>query len=400
MGIAIQIGGLTLGSSSGGAVDPCIPTNLVITPREGGSTITFTQTCPLQETEVWVSVDGAEATLVTTLAPAVETYDYDHDFGVTLEVSLRSKLDETVLNVPTDLAAAEITGGVRITWSDNNTEAEYIEIWGAVEGAATALIATVEDGVETYDHVGDILYCGYKIRAKEGTLPVYSEFTSVVNYSSAFYTIVNDGNHAFYDIAALSTITKDVDNFVTQWTDRLGTFLPLISTTVYRPTYNSTGMIFSGGTSSAPCMYTDDFAWAQPKFIYLVFKQITWTDGRRIWSARTGSPEYVYQFSAAKNISLYGGGTVSSNPDLELDTWGILRVKLQGATSKITTDGNAPVTGNGGIRAGGGMVLGAAYNLASASNIQVKALVCSKVDDGTGANEATIYNYLKSKYGL
>lgn len=155
-----------------------IPTGIVLELIEDGVRITWN---PISgyETEIWVSIDGAEYVLLTTTAPGVGTYDHMIT-DATLIYKLRGKLDTTVLNIPLSLAAAVITGGIQLTWDDNNTEAEAIEIWADIDGAGYALLATVLDGVETYDHLIEDSTVDYKIRAKEGTLPVYSEYSTEV----------------------------------------------------------------------------------------------------------------------------------------------------------------------------------------------------------------------------
>ncbi len=112
------------------------PRNVVLTVISGTILrITWENRSDTVETELWISIDGGTATLIATLGYGIETYDYIHDEGVLITVQLRAKIDETVLNIPTNLAAVEITDGVRLTWDDNNTEADHIQIWASINGA-------------------------------------------------------------------------------------------------------------------------------------------------------------------------------------------------------------------------------------------------------------------------
>ncbi len=167
------------------------PLNIVLTLITGGIRITFTP-FPGAETEVWISINGGAYTLITTLGLNINTYDYLHDPGVDISVKLRSKIDTTVLNIPNTLAAADLSSGiVRVTWLDNNTEASLFELWANIAGGGFSLLATILPGVQLYDHnVGQGVNVIYKIRAKEGTLPIYSGYSSTVTITSQVWTSV------------------------------------------------------------------------------------------------------------------------------------------------------------------------------------------------------------------
>jgi hypothetical protein len=135
-----------------------------------------------RETEIYVSIDGGNYTLITTTGLTIGTYDYTRDDGFEYSFKLRSKLDQTTLNIPSGLAANAIAGGVRVTWSDNNTEADHIELWANINSGGYSLLTTLLTGVQTYDHTiaqGNTI--AYKVRAKEGTLPVYSSYCTEVS---------------------------------------------------------------------------------------------------------------------------------------------------------------------------------------------------------------------------
>ena len=169
------------------------PQNVVLTLITGGVRITFTPYAGA-ETEIYVSTNQGAYSLVTTLGVGVGTYDYMYsEGGADFNFKLRSKIDTTVLNAPSNAASVKITGGVRLTWNDNNTEADHIEIYANISGAGYTLIATVLTGVQTYDHTiggGSVVY---KVRAKEGTLPVYSNYSNVTDSLSIDITDA-DGN--------------------------------------------------------------------------------------------------------------------------------------------------------------------------------------------------------------
>jgi hypothetical protein len=143
----------------------------------------------LYETEIWRSLDGAAFALLTTVAPGTGTYTDELFDGETHAVEYygRFKRDTTVLNAPNNLAINLVGAALRITWDDNNTEAEQIEIWSSIDSGAYNLVTTVNAGVETYDYtVSFTSTVDIKLRAKEGTLPVYSSYSDIENYTLTF----------------------------------------------------------------------------------------------------------------------------------------------------------------------------------------------------------------------
>lgn len=156
------------------------------------------------ETEIFRSLDGGEFALLTTIAPNVGTYDDELMDGNehTVEYYIRFKDDNTVLNAPINLAVAIIATGLRVTWDDNNTEADHIEIWSSLDDAAYSLVAAVEDGVETYDYAITNDKVLIKVRAKEGTLPIYSAYSDVVTFNPTYIT---EAQAVFTKITALSS---------------------------------------------------------------------------------------------------------------------------------------------------------------------------------------------------
>jgi uncharacterized protein (TIGR02145 family) len=184
------------------------PQNIVLTLITGGIRIAFTPYAGA-ETEIYVSTNQGAYSLVTTLGVGIGTYDYMYsEGGADFNFKLRSKIDTTVLNAPSNVASVKITGGTRITWVDNNTESDHIEIYANISEAGYTLIATVLAGVQTYDHTIGAGTVVYKVRAKEGTLPVYSNYSNVTDSLSIDITDA-DGN-------IYTTITVDSQIWLAQ----------------------------------------------------------------------------------------------------------------------------------------------------------------------------------------
>jgi len=86
-----------------------------------------------------------------------------------------------VLTTPTDLALTLISAGVQVDWTDVSGGLNTTEIWGQSDGAAYALLYTIDVGTITAndDAVTPVDLRYYKIRAKNGSN--YSEFTDPVS---------------------------------------------------------------------------------------------------------------------------------------------------------------------------------------------------------------------------
>ncbi|HLD89528.1 MAG TPA: hypothetical protein VI911_00655 [Patescibacteria group bacterium] len=214
---------------------------------------------------------------------------------------------------------------------------------------------------------------------------------------AGYPAILDDGNTvAFYDSQLLSTITKDGSNFVSRWNDRLGSGHDLIQATgTKQPLWSATGILFDGIDNF---MKTATFTINQPTFIYAVLKQITWTIADRIWDGNSADYGTLYQNLTTPGMKVYAGAG-SAQKNLTLDTFGIIRVLLNGASSKFQINSDAAATGNFGIRNMAGFTLGANGSGTNYSNIEVKEIIMRRIADASG-DETAIYNYLATKYGF
>jgi hypothetical protein len=213
--------------------------------------------------------------------------------------------------------------------------------------------------------------------------------------------IINDGNTvAWYDSQDLTTITKDGSNLVSLWKDKLLSGHDLIAATTARPTWSTIGILFNG---TANYMKTAAFIFSQPEFIYLVFKQITWTNGERIIDGDSVNTMDIEQGTITPRLSGYAGTSFGNtdNTRLTLDTFGIIRVLFNGLNSKIIINNGTVVTGNSGASNAGGITIGIDGGIVSSlyAHIEIKEAIFRNVSDSSG-DEALIYAYLKNKYSL
>lgn len=210
--------------------------------------------------------------------------------------------------------------------------------------------------------------------------------------------VIEDGNTvAWYDYQDLTTLTDDGGGLISSWRDKLLSGHDLTAATTARPTLTADGILFNG-TDNA--MKTSAFTWTQPEFIYMVFRQKTWTDPKHIFDGDANNSGTLFQSTTTPNIALYAGSVAATNSELTLDAFAIVRILFDGASSKVIVNASTPTTGNCGASNMGGFTLACQGNTAvTFSNIEVKEVICRNIVD-SGADEILIYNYLKTKYSL
>lgn len=212
-------------------------------------------------------------------------------------------------------------------------------------------------------------------------------------------SVIYDGNTvAWYDAQLLSTITKDVSDFVSRWNDRLGSGNDLLQATgTNQPKWFLTdGILFDGIDNYMQAIFTFN----QPEMIYMVIKQVTWTLNDHLLDGGTNFKAELYQSSITPDLKAYAGTSSGTNSNLVLNTYGIIRLLFNGASSKLQINETSSVTGNFGALNMGGITVGSRGDgTASYSNCQIKEMIFRKVADGA-SDETAIYNYLANKHGI
>lgn len=213
---------------------------------------------------------------------------------------------------------------------------------------------------------------------------------------SSFPSILIDGNTvAWYD-AAESYITKDGSDLVSQWDDRSGNDNHLLqATATNQPLWSSDGVLFDGVDNYLRALFTIE----QPEFIYTVLKQVTWVTSGRIFDGSTSVSGLLYQTGSSPNIVAHAGSASSPNTNLAVDTFGIIRLLFNGASSKLIVNDTTPITGDFGSSDMDGLTLGARGDEVTFGNIEVKEMIIRKIADSS-TDEGLIYDYLKAKYSL
>jgi hypothetical protein len=434
----------------------CLPSNIILTSIDGGVNISFTP-CADTQTEIWANIDNAGWELLTTLNIDVDTYDHSGLYANYIEYQLRSRL--VALNAPLNLSYEIITGGLRLTWDDNNDDATHLELYANIAGAGYVLLSdAIEDGVGSYDHIIN-LYSEttilYKIRAKETEFySEYSEELTVVapaNISEGEVVILAGNTVGWYDPTDTNLI-RDLGSGETDiWWDKmygkegeLGSIQETgasIIYTVYQITACAANYFYTGckvgdiwacsavkalsSTNSLKkftgnhltgyiantkpvnhifdgsddYLKTPAFTLVRPVFIYFVGKQITWTLNDTILDGGGSTSAKLQQNTTTPKIRLNNGVTSPDNANFPVDTLCILRLSMTVGGGSVQVNNTTATAGPTGTNEMNGFTVGCQGGLGIHSNIDIREIIVRNKTDDAG-DQVKIYNYLATKHGL
>jgi len=158
--------------------------------------------------------------------------------------------------------------------------------------------------------------------------------------SSDIASILADGHTLAWYVADDESTVTDSSGQVSVWADKLGSGRDLKQATeAYQPALQSDGTIGLGPGKSMKC---DAFIWNQPAYVFLLFKQRSWSAGDYIFTNGSGPTVYLNQNPTAEP-SLRGSagtsGTVASAAGgITVGNWHIFIILFSGANSKSRTD--------------------------------------------------------------
>jgi hypothetical protein len=214
---------------------------------------------------------------------------------------------------------------------------------------------------------------------------------------SAGEAAIADGNtFMFLDYLHSASLTDDGGGLISSWMDKLGSGRYVSGATTQRPTLGATGIVFNGSanTLGSPS-YT---AIIQPCTIYLVLRQISWTNVDYVFDGKPYDTSIIYQRYSTPEL-LLTAGTASGALPLTIGSFGILRIHLNGANSSFRIDTGTASTGNFGTNNPAGVTLGSRGNGGNPANVEYKAALIRLVNDSSDTDDI-IYNYLKGYYGI
>jgi hypothetical protein len=299
--------------------------------------------------------------------------------------------------VPSALLETIISNSsVKLDWTINSTNHTGHAIWQSTNGTDYTNVAQVTGATATKTITGltkNLYY--FKITSYLDTQ--HSIFSNIVFNVAPL--IMYDGNTKSWFISSdLTTITKDGNNYVSRWNDKLGSGRDLINAaaTTYQPIWSSNGIQFDG---SNDYMQTADFGYTQPEQIYIVMKAGRWRLNDTIIDGLGVSNRMVLSCVASTPYtSMYAGGHVINN--LTIGSFYILTLLYNGASSSYRVNAEAAVEGNAALQNGKGLSLGTYYATGNYyGQIQFKEIILRSIADTTD-NKTAIYNYLKTLYSL
>jgi hypothetical protein len=163
---------------------------------------------------------------------------------------------------------------------------------------------------------------------------------------------------------------------VSQWDDQSGNGRHLKQgTDGSRPVKQSDGSILFNGSDEH--LQTDAFTFDQPATVYWLGKQVTWTDTDRLWDGISATFA-LFQNTASPQLRVNAGAGLGNISGPAIDTYGVVSVVLNGASSVLQLNNSSTVSGNAGTNNAGGFTLGSGVvtgTPALFSNSQVKEVL-------------------------
>jgi hypothetical protein len=180
-----------------------------------------------------------------------------------------------------------------------------------------------------------------------------------------------------------------------QWNDAAGANHLVQGTGASQPTKNADGSLTFDGVDDNMKVA---FALNQPSTIYLLFRQITWTNNDVIHDGNTLASHRVFQATASPQLFLRASANVGPVAP-PVGVYSVVASVLNGASSLIQSNLGTPVTGDAGLTNPAGFTLGANGTPGSYSNIEVKeAIVFAGAHDAT--KRQTVIEYLMRLGGI
>lgn len=188
---------------------------------------------------------------------------------------------------------------------------------------------------------------------------------------------------------------------VSQWDDQSGNGRHLVQATgTKQPALQADGSILFDG--AADFLKTSAFTLNQPNTVYVLGRQVTWALNDFIFAGNSvaAADARIFQSAVTPAINGTAGLAMTANSDLAVNTYGVLAVSFNGASSLIQVNNNAAVTSNAGTNPLAGFTLGSnADGTAGWGNIQVKEVILFPAAHDA-ATRARVIGYLAAVGGL
>lgn len=180
---------------------------------------------------------------------------------------------------------------------------------------------------------------------------------------------------------------------VSQWGDQSGQGNHLKQATgTNQPALQADGSVLFDGVDNF--MQCDAFTLNQPITGYMLAKQVAWLSGARMLDGNSAVSGVLFQDTVSPRVSLNAGSSGGSINTWSVGTYGVVSWVINGASSSIQHNNNAPGTGNAGAGNMGGFTFGTdGLPGTNFVNIQAREIVLySAAHDSV--TRAGIINYL------
>lgn len=169
------------------------------------------------------------------------------------------------------------------------------------------------------------------------------------------------------------------------------------ATSTYAITATQPSLFFNGTSHFMKC---SAFTLNQPETVYMVLKQITWTNTDFIFDGNADLSGGVLQNPASPLLGINAGSTVAQINGPPIGSSGVFAVVFNGASSSTQLNQGAPTVANAGAANMGGFTLGKLGTTAGQfGNFQAyEALIYSAAHDA--ATRANVIRALQAKWSI
>ena len=208
-----------------------------------------------------------------------------------------------------------------------------------------------------------------------------------------------DNKILWLDSEDLTTIVKDVSNYVEQWNDKSGLSnnitAPLATN---EPLFSTDGIIFDGTNDIMSCVFSSTYS--QPVTVYIVIKQRSTEIVSYYLDATTQTGNwYVFRRTTGDNLNLYAGVSVNTYVKAGIFDKTLFKIEYNGSSTEIFENGVSKGVVNTGTNTINSIVVGAEQTGAFYSDVNyyeilyVEGILTTEVD-------AELNSYFKKKYNL
>ncbi len=186
---------------------------------------------------------------------------------------------------------------------------------------------------------------------------------------------------------------------VSRWKDQgTGAHDLIQATGANQPALQTDGSLLFDG--SASFLQTVTFTLAQPTMIYMLFKQVTFTNSDVLCDGFTVTSGQFLQDTTTPKISLSAGTTAVGNTTFTLGAYSVATAQFNGAASTFSRNKEGSATASTvGTTAMAGFTLGADGSGANFGNVQVKEVIIFPIAHQQ-TQQLQVINYLSMIGGL